>query len=69
MVRAVPGQGASRWTITFQVLDAGIASLAGNREFIFVVQRSRLRLRGQAGFQPWIGVGVILGGVVMIGLS
>jgi len=42
--------------MALQVLDAGIASLAS-------------KLREQVGFQRWIGVGVILGGVVMIGLS
>jgi hypothetical protein len=31
VVRAVPGQGAGRWTIALQVLDASIASLASNR--------------------------------------
>ena len=57
------------WTMALRLLDVSMAFPAGSLCFIFVALLSRFWLKEQVGFERWIGVGLILGGVVMIGLS
>ena len=57
------------WTMALRLLDVSIAFPAGSLCFVFVALLSRFWLREQVGFERWIGVGLILGGSAMIGLS
>ena len=57
------------WTMALRLLDVSVAFPAGSLCFVFVALLSRLWLQEQVGLERWIGVGLILGGVVVIGLS
>ena len=57
------------WTMALRLLDVSLAFPAGSLCFVFVVVLSRLWLREQISSERWIGVSLILGGVVLIGLS
>ena len=57
------------WTMALRLLDVSIAFPAGSLCFIFVALLSRFWLKEQVGLERWIGVILILGGVIMIGLS
>ena len=55
--------------MALRFLDVSIAFPASSLGVIFVSLLSRFWMREQVGFKRWIGVGLILGGVVMIGLN
>lgn len=57
------------WTMALRLLDVSIAFPAGSLCFVFVLLLSRLWLQEQVGLDRWVGVGLILSGVVLIGLS
>jgi drug/metabolite transporter (DMT)-like permease len=57
------------WTTALRLLDVSLAFPAGSLCFVFVVVLSRLWLHEQISYERWIGVSLILGGVVLIGLS
>ncbi|MDQ6732712.1 MAG: EamA family transporter [Nitrospirota bacterium] len=57
------------WTMALRLLDVSLAFPAGSLCFVFVALLSRLWLQEQVGLERWIGVGLILGGVVLIGVS
>lgn len=57
------------WTMALRLLDVSLAFPAGSLCFVFVVVLSRLWLHEQISYERWIGVSLILGGVVVIGLS
>jgi undecaprenyl phosphate-alpha-L-ara4N flippase subunit ArnE len=57
------------WTMALRLLDVSIAFPAGSLCFVFVAVLSRFWLHEQVGVERWIGVSLILGGVVVIGLS
>lgn len=61
--------GAVLWTMALRLLDVSIAFPVGSLCFVFVALLSRLWLQEQVGLERWIGVGLILGGVILIGLS
>ena len=57
------------WTMALRLLDISIAFPAGSLCFVFVALLSRFWLKEQVGIERWIGIILILGGVVVIGLS
>lgn len=57
------------WTMALRLLDVSVAFPSSSLCFVFVALLSRLWLQEQVGLERWIGVGLILGGVVVIGLS
>lgn len=57
------------WTMALRLLDVSIAFPASSLCFVFVGLLSRFWLREQVGLERWVGLGLILGGVVLIGLS
>ena|SRR5262245_4323292 len=63
------GIEAVLWTIALRLLDVSLAFPAGSLCFVFVLVLSRLWLHEQISYARWIGVSLILVGVVLIGLS
>jgi undecaprenyl phosphate-alpha-L-ara4N flippase subunit ArnE len=57
------------WTMALRLLDVSIAFPASSLSFVFVALLSKFWLQEQVGLERWIGLGFILGGVVLIGLS
>lgn len=57
------------WTMALRLLDVSVAYPAGSLSFVFVALLARLYLHEQVNRQRWIGVGLILGGVMLIGMS
>jgi drug/metabolite transporter (DMT)-like permease len=57
------------WTMALRFLDVSLAFPASSLCFVFVAVLSRFWLQEQVGLERWIGVSLILGGVVLIGLS
>ncbi len=57
------------WTMALRLLDVSLAFPAGSLCFVFVVVLSRVWLQEKISAARWIGVSLILGGVVLIGLS
>jgi len=57
------------WTMALRLLDVSIAFPASSLCFVFVALLSKFWLQEQVGFERWIGLGFILSGVVLMGLS
>jgi undecaprenyl phosphate-alpha-L-ara4N flippase subunit ArnE len=57
------------WTMALRLLDVSIAFPASSLGFVFVAVLSKFWLQEQVGLERWVGLGCILGGVVLIGLS
>lgn len=57
------------WTMALRLLDVSVAFPAGSLCFVFVAVLSRFWLREMVGLERWIGVGLILAGVAVIGSS
>jgi undecaprenyl phosphate-alpha-L-ara4N flippase subunit ArnE len=57
------------WTMAIRLLDISIAFPASSIGFVFVALLSKAWLQEQVGLERWIGLGFILGGVVLVGLS
>jgi undecaprenyl phosphate-alpha-L-ara4N flippase subunit ArnE len=57
------------WTMALRLLEVSIAFPASSLCFVFVALLSKLWLKEQIEFERWIGFGLIMGGVAMIGLS
>ena len=57
------------WTMALRLLDVSLAFPAGSLCFVFVAVLSRLWLQERMSAARWIGVSLILGGVVLIGFS
>lgn len=57
------------WTMALRLLDVGIAFPASSLGFVFVALLSRVWLQEQVGLERWVGLGLILVGVVLVGLS
>lgn len=57
------------WTMAIRLLDISIAFPASSLGFVFVALLSRVWLQEQVGLERWVGLGFILGGVVLVGLS
>jgi len=57
------------WTMALRLLDVSVAFPASSLCFVFVGLLSRFWLQEQVGLERWVGLGFILGGVVLIGLS
>jgi undecaprenyl phosphate-alpha-L-ara4N flippase subunit ArnE len=55
--------------MALRLLDVSIAYPASSLCFVFVALLSKFWLQEQVGLERWIGLGFILGGVVLIGLS
>ena len=63
------GLEAILWTMALRLLDVSLAFPVGSLCFVFVLVLSYLWLGEQVSSERWIGVSLILGGVVLIGLS
>lgn len=59
---------AAIWTIALTKLPLSIAFPAGSISFVFVALLSALLLKERVGKQRWIGIGLILAGVVLVSL-
>jgi len=57
------------WTMALRLLDVSVAFPAGSLCFVFVALLAQFYLHERVGRQRWIGVGLILGGVVLVGMS
>lgn len=57
------------WTMALRLLDVGVAFPAGSLCFVFVALLSQFYLHEHVGRERRLGVGLILGGVVLIGMS
>jgi undecaprenyl phosphate-alpha-L-ara4N flippase subunit ArnE len=57
------------WTMALRLLEVSIAFPASSLCFVFVGLLSKFWLQEQVGLERWVGLGFILGGVVLIGLS
>ena len=57
------------WTMALRLLDVSVAFPAGRLCFVFVALLAQFYLQERVGQQRWIGVSLILGGVMLIGLS
>ncbi len=57
------------WTMALQLLDVSLAVPAGSLCFVFIALLSRWWLHEQIAPERWIGIGLILVGVVLIGFS
>jgi len=57
------------WTMALRLLDVSVAYPAGSLCFIFVALLAHFYLHEHVGRQRWMGVGLILGGVMLIGMS
>ena len=57
------------WTMALRLLDVSVAYPAGSLCFVFVTLLAQFYLHEQVNRQRWIGVGLILGGVMLIGMS
>lgn len=57
------------WTMALRLLDVSIAFPASSLCFVFVAVLSKVWLKEQIEFERWIGFGLILGGVALIGMS
>jgi undecaprenyl phosphate-alpha-L-ara4N flippase subunit ArnE len=55
--------------MALRLLDVSIAFPASSLCFVFVGLLSKFWLQEQVGLERWVGLGFILGGVVLIGLS
>ena len=63
------GVEAILWTMALRLLDVSLAFPVSSLCFVFILVLSRLWLREQVSAERWIGVSLILSGVVLIGLS
>lgn len=59
---------AAIWTIALTKLPLSIAFPAGSVCFVFVALLSAMFLKEQVGRQRWIGIGLILAGVILVSL-
>ena len=57
------------WTLALRLLDVSLAFPASSLGLVFVAVQSHLWLREQVSAERWIGVSLILAGVVLTGLS
>jgi drug/metabolite transporter (DMT)-like permease len=57
---------AAIWTIALTKLPLSIAFPAGSMAFVFVALLSGLLLKEKVGRQRWLGIGLILLGVVLV---
>ncbi len=57
------------WTMALRRLEVSMAFPAGSLSFVFVALLARFFLQEEVGLQRWIGIWLILGGVVLIGIS
>ncbi len=57
------------WTMALRLLDVSLAFPAGSVSFVFIVVLSRLWLQEQIDPERWLGICLILGGVILVGLS
>jgi drug/metabolite transporter (DMT)-like permease len=57
------------WTLALRLLDVSLAFPVSSVGFVFVVILSHVWLREEVGVERWIGVSLILAGVVLTGLS
>jgi len=56
------------WTLALSHLPISIAFPAGSMVFVFVALASRMFLHEQINIHRWIGIALILGGVILVGL-
>jgi multidrug transporter EmrE-like cation transporter len=63
------GADAVFWTLALRVLDVSLAFPVSSLGFVFVVVLSHVWLREEVSAERWIGVSLILAGVVLTGLS
>jgi len=57
------------WTLALRLLDVSLAFQVGSVGFVFVAVLSHVWLREHVSTERWIGVSLILAGVVLTGLS
>lgn len=57
------------WTFALRLLDVSLAFPVSSLGFVFVVVLSHIWLREEVSADRWIGVSLILAGVVLTGLS
>ncbi len=57
------------WTLALRLLEVSLAFPTSSVGFVFVVVLSRLWLQEYISSERWIGVSLILAGVVLMGLS
>lgn len=55
------------WTLALSHLPISIAFPAGSMVFVFVALLSRMFLHEQISLNRWIGIALILGGVILVG--
>ena len=55
------------WTLALRHLPISIAFPAGSMVFVFVALLSHMLLHEQISINRWIGIALILGGVILIG--
>jgi len=55
------------WTLALRHLPISIAFPAGSMVFVFVALVSRMFLHEQVSIRRWIGIALILGGVILVG--
>lgn len=57
------------FTVALRLMDVSIAFPAGSLTFVGVVVLSRVWLREGVGPRRWAGVGLIVGGTILLGIS
>jgi drug/metabolite transporter (DMT)-like permease len=60
---------AFAWTMALHHVDVGMAYPMGSLSFVVIAVFSQLWLKEKVQKQRWLGVGLIIGGTTLVGLS